>query len=173
MTSPLRLDFDVSCPPARAFALWTDRIDTWWPTDHTVTASREVHVTLEPGVGGRIYERTSDGVEHEWGEVTVWEPPNRLGYLWHLRRDRSDATEVSVRFTPSDGQGTRVEIEHTGWEHLGADGETWRDRNELGWQTLLPHYMAAVRADSADDRPKDTQHPTDHEHPTHDKEDQP
>ena len=34
----------------------------------------------------------SSGVEHDWGDVTVWEPPTRLGYTWHLNRDRSDAT---------------------------------------------------------------------------------
>ena len=40
------------------------------------------------------------------------------------------------------GDGTtRVEIEHAGWERLGAEGETWRDRNHGGWATLLPHFI--------------------------------
>lgn len=41
---------------------------------------------------------------------------------------------------------TRVDIEHRGWEVLGADGETWRDRNRGGWATLLPRYVDAVAA---------------------------
>ena len=94
-------------------------------------------------MGGRIYERTTDGNEHEWGEVTVWEPPARLDYLWHLRADRSDATDVSIRFIATEA-GTRVEIEHAGWERLGARGDTWRERNHQGWSTLLPHFRAAV-----------------------------
>jgi len=142
--APLTLHVDVACGPERAFALWTDRIDTWWPSDHTVTGRDDLTVVLEPGVGGRIFERTPDGVEHDWGEVTLWEPPDRLGYLWHLRRDRSDATEVAVRFAPRGVDGTRVEIVHTGWERLGADGGVWRERNEQGWRTLVPHYVSAV-----------------------------
>src|SRR5262249_43002769 len=78
-------------------------------------------VTFEPRPGGRIYERTPGGREHDWGEVLAWEPPRRLVYLWHLRFDRADATEVEVTFTPVEG-GTRVRIEHRGWERLGAVG---------------------------------------------------
>ena len=100
-------------------------------------------MVLERRLGGRIFERTRVGVEHDWGEVTVWEPPNRFGYLWHLRRDRADATEVEIRFLARDGS-TQVEIEHRGWERLGAEGETWRDRNRGGWSTLLPHYLEAA-----------------------------
>ncbi len=144
MTVPLTLSFELTCAPDRAFALWTDRIDTWWPSDHTVTGRDDVTISLEPGVGGRIFERTPDGDEHDWGEVTRWDPPARLDYLWHLRRDRSDATVVSVRFLPRGDEGTRVEIEHTGWDRLGADAEVWRARNELGWQTLVPHYIDAT-----------------------------
>jgi uncharacterized protein YndB with AHSA1/START domain len=139
---PLRFSLDVACSVEHAFRVWTSGIAAWWPADHTVTGE-PVAVVLEPGLGGRIYERTTDGVEHEWGEVTAWEPPRRLGYLWHLRADRSDATDVSIRFTPTEA-GTRVDIEHAGWERLGARGDTWRERNHQGWSTLLPHFRAAV-----------------------------
>jgi uncharacterized protein YndB with AHSA1/START domain len=142
----LRIAFDVRCPAEHAFEVWTARIAAWWPADHTVSAESGLHVLLERRAGGRIFERTARGEEHEWGEVTVWEPPRRLVYLWHLRRDRADATEVEITFVPVAAGLTRVEIEHRGWERLGADGQAWRDANFGGWRTLLPHYVAAAEA---------------------------
>jgi hypothetical protein len=141
---PIRIEFVLECAPAHAFRTWTARISTWWPADHTVSAEDGLTVVLEGRPGGRIYERTRDGVEQEWGEVTIWEPPGRLAYLWHLRRDRADATEVEIRFTERGHATTLVEIEHRGWERLGAEGTTWRDRNRGGWATLLPHFVAAT-----------------------------
>jgi uncharacterized protein YndB with AHSA1/START domain len=143
---PIRLSFDVACPVDHAFRTWTEGIDRWWPADHTVTGTDDLTVVLERHVGGRIFERTTGGEELDWGEVTVWEPPVRLGYLWHLRRDRADATDVEIRFIDTGAGTTRVEIVHSGWERLGADGESWRDRNHGGWATLLPHYRAAATA---------------------------
>jgi uncharacterized protein YndB with AHSA1/START domain len=142
MTMPLRLSLEVDCPPEDAFDVWTQRFSLWWPADHTVTGDPAL-VALEPRLGGRIYERGVDGTEHEWGEITVWEPPERLGYLWHLMRDRADATDVEITFRAA-GAGTRVEIEHRGWERLGDDADLWRTRNQAGWSTLLPHYAKAV-----------------------------
>jgi uncharacterized protein YndB with AHSA1/START domain len=141
---PIRLAFEVDCSVDDAFAVWTGRIAQWWPRDHTVSAEEDLTVVLEGRPGGRIFERRSSGVEHDWGAVTIWEPPSRLGYTWHLNRDRSDATDVEIRFVPRDDATTRVEIEHRGWERLGADGARWRDRNQGGWATLLPHYLAAI-----------------------------
>ena len=141
---PLRLEFEVACPVAHAFDVWTERIGVWWPLDHTVSAVSGLAVVLEPRVGGRIFERTPEGVEHEWGEVSVWDPPSRLVYWWHLRRDRSDATQVEIRFVALNSALTRVEIEHRGWERLGARGVEWRDANYAGWSTLLPHFIAAA-----------------------------
>jgi uncharacterized protein YndB with AHSA1/START domain len=141
MIEPIRLAFEVDAPPERAFAVWTAGIGRWWPASHTVSGAPTA-VTLEGRAGGRIYEVGPDGTEHDWGEVTDWEPPSRLGYLWHLRRDRRDATDVEIRFVPI-GDRTRVEIEHRGWERLGADGEASRDANRGGWASLLPHYVQA------------------------------
>lgn len=143
MIEPLRLSFDVACPAPRAFAVWTGRIGLWWPADHTATGE-DVEVVLEQRLGGRIYQRDRQGTEIDWGEVTVWEPPRRLGYLWHLRRDRADATDVLIEFVEVGPDRSRVEIEHRGWERLGADGADWRDRNRQGWTTLLPHFRNAV-----------------------------
>jgi hypothetical protein len=105
---------------------------------------------LESGVGGRIYERTAHGVEHDWGVVTVWDPPTRLAYLWHLGRDRSEATDVDIRFVARGPDDTRLEIEHRGWERLGATADTWRDRNRIGWETLLPHFAADEKKPAAE-----------------------
>jgi uncharacterized protein YndB with AHSA1/START domain len=105
-------------------------------------------VTFEPRPGGRIYERTPAGEEHEWGEVLVWEPPHRLVYLWHLRFDRADATEVEIRFAPgrADAATTAVTIVHRGWERLGAKAPERRERNRRGWDGLVPHFQAACAA---------------------------
>ena len=145
MIEPIRLTFEVECPIEHAFAVWTTRIDRWWPRDHTVSAEQDLTVVLEGRPGGRIFERRASGVEHDWGEITIWEPPTRLGYPWHLNRERSDATDVEVRFLAHGDATTKVEIEHRGWERLGADGERWRDRNQGGWMTLLPHYTTAAQ----------------------------
>jgi uncharacterized protein YndB with AHSA1/START domain len=147
MIEPLRIEFDVERSATHAFAVWTSGIGRWWPADHTTTGEPGLEVTLEPRVGGRIFERTPDGREFDWGEILVWEPPRRFVYTWHLRRSREDATEVEIRFVATSPEATRVEIEHRGWERLGSDGPTWRDRNRGGWETLLPHYLAAVMAD--------------------------
>lgn len=144
MIEPIRLTFEVDCPVDHAFDVWTGRIAQWWPNDHTVSAEADLTITLEGRPGGRIFERTADGTEYDWGEVVVWEPPTRLGYTWHLKRDRGDATEVEIRFVDRGDSTTQVEIEHRGWERLGADGETWRDRNHGGWATLLPCFVAAA-----------------------------
>lgn len=142
MTEPLELVFDVGCSPEHAFDVWARRTTAWWPGDHTVSGEHGLTVTIEPRPGGRIYERTSSGAEHDWGEVLAWEPPARLAYLWHLGSDRRDATEVEVRFA-SGGTGTTVTIVHSGWDRLGSSAPERRERNSAGWDGLLPRYRDA------------------------------
>ena len=146
MIEPLHISFQVECSVEHAFDVWTRRISTWWPVSHSVSGERGLQIVLEPHIGGRIFERTATGNEHEWGEVTVWEPPHRLGYMWHLRQDRADWTDVEITFRPIDASTTLVEIEHRGWERLGARGPDARNANQAGWSGLVPHFVEAVRA---------------------------
>ncbi len=146
MSEPLQIVFDVECPPERAFELWTRRTSMWWPASHTVSGEPGLEVIVEPGIGGRIFERTSGGQEHDWGEITVWEPPSRLAYRWYLRQSRSEATEVEITFQPTDRDHTTVAIVHSGWERLGARAPERRDQNQHGWNGLLPHFRKAAAA---------------------------
>ena len=157
MTEPLRVTLDLDCPATHAFTTWTSRFGDWWPVTHTVTGDPAADVVLEPQQGGRILERLPDGTEVDWGEVTAWEPPHRLAYLWHIRRDRADATDVELVFTDLEPGRCRLDITHSGWERLGAEADTWRDANRGGWAGLLPHFVDAVSAD--------THHPTSGERP--------
>jgi uncharacterized protein YndB with AHSA1/START domain len=141
---PLTLDFTVGCRPEHAFAVWATRTSTWWPSGHSVSGEPGIAVMFEPRPGGRIFERTAAGAEHDWGEVLVWEPPRRLAYSWHLRQDRADATRVEISFA-AEGDGTRVSIVHTGWERLGERAGTLRDRNRKGWGGLVPHFARAAQ----------------------------
>lgn len=103
-----------------------------------------VEVVFEPRVGGRIFERTPSGDEIEWGEITAWDPPRRVGYLWHIATDRASATDVEIVFVEAGAGATRVEIEHRGWERLGeARGASWREANQGGWNGVLPAYRQA------------------------------
>jgi uncharacterized protein YndB with AHSA1/START domain len=137
MQPPLELAFTVACPPEHAFSVWAERTSLWWPKGHSVSADPGLSVTFEPRPGGRIFERTPAGDEHDWGEVLEWDPPWRLAYRWHLRQDRADATRVEISFAPA-AEGTAVTIVHSDWQRLGQ-----RERNEQGWGGLLPQYVAA------------------------------
>lgn len=129
----------VRCDADEAFAAFTDRIGAWWPLPtHGLFGARAGGVAFEDG---RLVERSVDGEEVVWGEVLAWEPPRRLVVTWHPGREVDDASEVEVRFLPDDG-GTRVELEHRGWERFGEDAAR-RRRGYVGpgtWGAVLEHF---------------------------------
>jgi uncharacterized protein YndB with AHSA1/START domain len=145
MIEPLTKQFTVDCNCEAAFALWTEHTTLWWPKSHKMTGDPNAVVVFEPRIGGRIYERASGGREVDWGEIVLWEPPQRLAYWWHIGTDRQNATRVEILFSTLDARSTAVQILHSGWERLGNNGQTRRDRNSRGWAVVLPHYLDACR----------------------------
>jgi uncharacterized protein YndB with AHSA1/START domain len=140
----LRKAIEVTAAPDRAFRLFTEGMAGWWPVrTHSVGEDRAETVIFEPGVGGRIYERTLDGDEHVWGTVTAWEPPGRVVFTWHPGRGPDTEQDVEVRFEPS-GTGTRVELVHTGWERLGDRAAAVRENYDGGWDLVVGERFAAA-----------------------------
>ena len=134
----------VSVPVRRAFEVFTAEIGTWWPLrTHAVDTERSETVVMEGRVGGRLFERTPTGEEHVWGTLVAWEPPNRIVYSWHPGRGEETAQEVEITFSP-EGEGTRVDIRHYGWEKLGDRlEETVASYNE-GWDKVIAVYARAA-----------------------------
>jgi uncharacterized protein YndB with AHSA1/START domain len=145
MIEPLRLSFVVECPPDHAFDTWTRKASSWWPVEHTVSHEVGAEIVFEPREGGRIFERTPNGDEIEWGQVVEWDPPRRLRYLWHIATDAKNATDVEIVFRELPDSSTQIDIEHGGWDRLGDIGQTWRDANHAGWDGVLPSYRESSR----------------------------
>ena len=137
------VEFEVSTSPGHAFDVWTSRPSMWWPRSHTITQDSRVSIVFEPYEGGRIFERGTDGAEHDWGEILIWEPPARVGYRWHLFFDRNEATEVTVTFAPVES-GTLVTLTQTGFESLGDPGIERQRRTNQAWLELTGLYRGAI-----------------------------
>lgn len=144
--SALRKSVHVACSPERAFETFTTGIGRWWPLHRHSVLDDAATVVFEARAGGRIYERSERGEEATWGEVVAWEPPARVVYSWNPT-NRPTSTEVEVRFI-AEGDGTRVDLEHRGWERL-ADGAQARPSYDTGWDGVLTRYADAARGRDA------------------------
>lgn len=134
---PLRKMMDVPRAPDDAFRMFTSGINGWWPLDRfSVTKERARVCVLDGEVGGQIYEEDADAKRHVWGTVTVWDPDSRLVLRWHAGQDPGCAQEVEVSFNATD-DGTRVVLEHRGWEALNDRAEEVRTRYDSGWDAVF------------------------------------
>jgi uncharacterized protein YndB with AHSA1/START domain len=149
--APIEKTVTVNCSVEHAFEVFTERIGQWWPLHlHSIAVHEDgtdppETAVMEAGLGGRLYERTAEGEELEWGKVLVWEPPNRLVLEWRPSRKPATPTEIDVRFT-AEGEGTRVDLRHRGWERLGPRGADVRNGYDSGWPTVIQAFAEAASA---------------------------
>lgn len=144
--------FSVRATPERAFAIFTEGFDRWWPKTHSIGASPLKKAILEPGVGGRWYSQHEDGSENEWGDVLVWEPPARLVVAWRINAqfvyEPELLTEVDVRFTDLGSGETRVDFEHRGLERFGDSEAAKKTLTSMdgGWSLILDGFKTVASA---------------------------
>ena len=73
----------VEASQETAFETFTRQVTSWWPKSHTVFGDKVAEIVFDERVGGRLYERSTDGEESDWADVLAWEPHDRF-----LRRRR-------------------------------------------------------------------------------------
>ena len=124
----------LPCPSEVAFALFTDRIGEWWPVEpHSVAGDRVASITVEPLVGGFVYETDDAGVRVDWARVTLYDAPHRLVMDWYPGRTPDEATRVEVTFTELES-GCLLRLVHSGWADDAADRRASYDN---GWDLVL------------------------------------
>ena len=131
----------LRCSAQHAFAVYTGRIGEWWDPNYSASAETLRAVTIEPRVGGRVFATHEDLGEHDWGEVTVWEPGRRFAHTFTLAHDPQAPSEVSVEFHDDEGS-CGLRFAHGGWtEANGADRAKFND-----WPVLLERFAQLAEA---------------------------
>jgi uncharacterized protein YndB with AHSA1/START domain len=142
---PVRKNVRVRAAAERAFRVFTEEMDSWWPRTHHIGSSPMKLVVVEGREGGAIYTVQEDSADCPWGSVLKWEPPHRFVMAWRVRpdwkyeADLARCSEIEVRFTPADDGTTLVELEHRGFERHGGNYVSMREQvnSEGGWGALL------------------------------------
>jgi len=150
--APVIRSVTVATSQPRAFAVFTEQFGSWWPREYSISPGDIADFRLESRVGGRWYEVDVDGTECEVGQVTAYDPPERVSLAWHLNGswqydpDPDHASEVEVRFIAEGPASTRVELEHRGFERHGEDAPAVHGGvdDQQGWTYCLELYAKAV-----------------------------
>ncbi len=80
----------------RAFRLFTDGLDSWWPRSHHIGKSPMTKALIEGHAGGRCYSLQEDGTDCQWGSILVWEPPHRFVMAWQITHECGSAMRTAV-----------------------------------------------------------------------------
>jgi uncharacterized protein YndB with AHSA1/START domain len=149
----VRKNVRVQASIERAFSVFVEQMETWWPATHHVGKTPFEAIFVEPRVRGRWYERDVEGKLNDWGTVLAWDPPHRVTLSWHVGpgHDQPDwvcdpnlakASEVEVRFTAEGPGTTLVELKHSKLERHGDGYEKLRDifDGPGAWSHILKLY---------------------------------
>ncbi len=131
---------EVNCSPEHAFNVFVNRISSWWPLEsHAVSASdgkAARMVTIEPFVGGAIFETKHDGARADWGQVLEIDPGFKIAVTWHPGTNTDKPTRVDVEFEAA-GEKTRVTLTHSGWEIWADEASDRIQGYTAGWGAIL------------------------------------
>lgn len=125
----IRTTVIVDLNPPEAFEVFTAEMPKWYRRGAASLGRRdkEVVLRLEPHVGGHVLRVEPDGTEVATGQVTAWQPGERLCFV------DQRGTEVEVWFEPQ-GASTRVVLEHRGLGMLPEDVAA--TLAQYGWRRL-------------------------------------
>ena len=143
MVDPVVKTIEVPCSQAKAFAVFVNEINTWWPLSTYSVAAKAGGVAkslrMEPEVGGKIVETNQDDTKYVWGTIKSYSPPDSFSMDWHPGKPAESASLVEVRFTTIGNERTRVELTESNWEAAATGDRPGRfgARHRPGWVLIF------------------------------------
>lgn len=141
MADPIVKTIELPCAARRAFDIFVNRISDWWPLDrHAVSAAAgkpALGVTIEPAIGGAVFETMHDGSRADWGRVLEFDAGSKLAMTWHPGNNSDNPTRVDVAFEDLAGGRAKVTLIHSGWEVWAGEAREKRDNYDTGWDFVF------------------------------------
>ena len=117
---------------------------SWWPLQAFSMAAgpyedrgvKAETIVFEERAGGRVYRDHVGRNRGHVGHDPRVGPTARFVLAWKPNLTDNPPTELEITFTPDDG-GTRVDLEHRGWERLGALAAEARSGYGENWTGVL------------------------------------
>ena len=142
----------IGLPVDRAFGLFVDEMDSWWPRDLTWANERLAKIGIEPKIGGHAFEQDNAGAMSTWGTVLSLRRPDHIVFAWQIRPDRSAeptegaASRVDVRFVAVDPATTDLVLVHRDFPRHGEGWQAYRANmaGKQGWPRLIEAYAKAA-----------------------------
>ena len=136
----VRKTVTVDCSVEEAFRVFTAEADSWWPAEtHSIHGKDVKQVVFETHEGGEVFEVSTGDETALWATVVSWDPPSGFVLAWNILEREAGPTEVEVRFSP-EGDSTRVDLEHRGWDTILEAADEKRANYDTGWAQVLGHY---------------------------------
>jgi hypothetical protein len=148
---PIVKTIEVPCSQERAFRVFLEEMDSWWPLGKFTVSAMGGHaaeaIRVEARQGGKIVEIGPDATEHLWGTIKSYDPYGYVSMDFHIPQPDEvveSRSLVEVRFTALEKDRTRVELTQTNWEAFGKWAEMLRGGYGPGWSVIFEQaYKAA------------------------------
>jgi len=150
----LTLARKLDVPRDRAFAVFVDELERWWPREFTLGRECVDKLGIQPRYGGRFFEMLKDGTRTTFGTVLAFERPSHVVFSWQMRADRApEASEgtssrVDVRFVDREPGTSEILVVHRDFFRHGEDFEAYRNQmaGKKGWPAIIEAYVRALAA---------------------------
>ena len=144
MLDPIIKSIEVPCSQEKAFEVFLNKMDSWWPLDRFTTSAMAgapaKSIRVEAKQGGNIVEIGSDGAETLWGTIKSYDPHGFLSMEFHVPQPDENVESRSLlelQFTALGDDRTRVKLTQSSWEALGEMAEQMHGGYSGAWGVIF------------------------------------